>query len=166
MSINNGFAVEVERETANTRRLISKLEDQHLDWRPHAKSMTTGELVGHVIDLHNWVNQALVLEDFNLATNFVPSKPKTIQEAIEDLDSSYSKNIDVINSLTDEDWQKLWTMRFGDYVISELPRVDAFRHIIYNHLIHHRGQLSVYLRMMDIPLPGLYGPSADDTMTA
>lgn len=166
MSINTGFAIEVERETANTRRIISKLEDKHLGWRLHEKSMTTSELVGHVVELHNWVNNALVIEDFDLATNYVPFKPTSVQEALDALNQGFDKNIEIINSFSDEEWQKMWKLRFGDYVVSEIPKIGALRHIIYNHLIHHRGQLSVYLRLMDVPVPGIYGPSSDDRMNA
>ncbi len=162
MSINEGFLIEIERETANTRRLISRIEDKHLDWTPHEKSMTVGRLVGHIVELHNWVNKALRSKHFDLATDYLPFHPFSIAEALEALDGNYELNTEFVDSMTDEDWQKEWTIQFGDYVIGNMPKIAALRFVIYNHLIHHRGQLSVYLRLLDIPVPGLYGPSADD----
>lgn len=166
MNINEQIVSEIKRETASTRRLISQFTDKHLDWSPHKKSMTVGQLMGHVVDLHNWVGHALVLENFDLATNFVPLKPATVEEALEALDASFEANIAAVSSFTDEDWHQKWTFRFGDHIISETNKLESFRHMMYNHLIHHRGQLSVYLRLLDLPVPGLYGPSADDSMMA
>lgn len=164
MSINQGFLIEIEKETANTRRLISKIEDKHLDWRPHEKSMTVRQLVGHIVDLHNWNRKALENENFNLATDHTFFKPTSIAEALEVLNSNFELNKGAINSMADGDWQKIWTLQNGDHVIAQGPKIGALRFIVYNHLIHHRGQLSVYLRLLDIAVPGLYGPSADDQL--
>lgn len=162
MSINEGFLIEIERETANTRRLISKIEDKHLGWKPHDKSMSVSELVGHIVELHNWVKGSLAVEKFDLATAYERFFPTSMAEALDSLNSNVELNKEFITNMTDEDWQKLWTIQFGDHVIGTMPKIAALRFVIYNHLIHHRGQLSVYMRLLDIPVPGIYGPSADD----
>lgn len=162
MNLKQGFLIEVKQETDRTRRIVSNVTDEHFDWRPHPKSMTLGELVGHVIELHSWVANGLSVEDFDLATMYQPFKPASVAEALQHLDVSFEENLKFINNSTEEDWAASWKMRFGDYVIAELPKAGAFRFIIQHHIVHHRGQLSVYLRLLDIPVPGLFGPSADE----
>lgn len=162
MSLKQGFLIELERETDNTKRIISRLEDKHLIWRPHVKSMTAGELAAHIVELHNWVHAALRRDEFDFKQHYTPFKPKTIKEIQDVLAQGYQKNVDTINALTEEQWTSKWALRSGDYVIAEMPKIGAMRFIIQNHLIHHRGQLSLYLRLLDIPVPGIYGPSADE----
>lgn len=160
--MNQAFLMEIESETANTRRLISNIEDKHLGWKPHDKSMSVGVLVGHIVELHNWVNKSLEVDVFNLSEDYKPFSPVSIKEAIDVLDSNFENNKRLIAEMTDEKWSSEWTLQFGDMIIGKMPKNAALRFVIYNHLIHHRGQLSVYLRLLDIPVPGLYGPSADD----
>lgn len=162
MSIKDGFLVELERETNNTSRIIDRLKDEDLAYKPHEKSMSLGDLLGHVVELHNWVGTALLKNDFNLQTDYQPFKPSTVAELKEALDAGYKVNEQQINSFPEEDWFKTWTMRVGDYVIGEMPKLGALRFVIFNHLIHHRGQTTVYLRLLNIAVPGLYGPSADE----
>lgn len=162
MSISKSVLFEIETETANTKRILANINDSHLDWSPHAKSMPMGRLIGHIVELHNWVNKALHSASFNLATDYLPFVPSTVAQALEALEGNLELNTDFVDRMTDEDWQKEWTIKFGDHVIGTMPKISALRFVIYNHLIHHRGQLSVYMRLLDIPVPGLYGPSADD----
>lgn len=162
MNLNEEILFEIERETGNTKRLLGNLDDSHLDWRPHEKSMSLGRLVGHIVELHNWVNKALHTKTFNLGSDYLPFDPSSIGQALEALEGNYVLNTDFVSKMSEEDWQTMWTIQFGDYVIGTMPKLAALRFVIYNHLIHHRGQLSVYMRLLDIPVPGLYGPSADD----
>lgn len=162
MSIKDGFLVELERETNSTRRIIDRLKDEDLAFRPHEKSMSLGALIGHVVELHNWVATALTKNDFNLQTDYKPFKPSTVAELKQALDEGYKANEQTLNTFPEDEWFKTWTMRVGDYVIGEMPKLGALRFVINNHLIHHRGQLTVYLRLLNIPVPGLYGPSADE----
>lgn len=162
MSIKDGFLVEIERETNNTRRIIDRLKDEDLSYKPHEKSMSLGELIGHVVELHNWVGAALIKNDFNLQTDYQPLKPNSVAELRKALDEGYRTNEEVISNFPEDEWFKKWTMRYGDHVISEMHKLAVLRFVIHNHLIHHRGQATVYLRLLDIPVPGLYGPSADE----
>lgn len=162
MDINKTFLIELERETASTRQLLERLQDEHFSYRPHPKSMTLGELASHVVELHNWVKVALSVEVFDFHTMHKPLAAQSTNELIEILNAGYDGNVAVIAGMTEEGWKEMWTLQAGSHIIAQVPRLGAFRFIIQNHLIHHRGQLTVYMRMLDIPLPGLYGPSADE----
>lgn len=162
MSIKEGFLVELERETNNTRRILDRLKDEDLSFKPHEKSMSLGNLAGHIVELHNWVSDALTKNDFNLATDYKPFHPSSVEELKKSLDEGYKRNEKTLDEFPEEDWFSKWTMRVDTYVLGEMPKLGALRFVINNHLIHHRGQLSVYLRLLDIPVPGLYGPSADE----
>lgn len=166
MALKEDLIQEIERETANTIRLLANIEDKHLAYKPHEKSMSLGNLAGHIVELHNWIHKGLNLENLDLAINYVPLVPSTVEDLSVALAEGKTANINFINEATEDDLHKMWTLRFGDHIIATLPKTAAYRYIIQNHLIHHRGQLTVYMRLLDIPLPGLYGPSADEQMPA
>lgn len=164
MGIKQSLLLELRKETGNTRRIVERLQDEHLDWRPHCKSMTLGELAAHVVELHNWVSKALTKDVFDFKSDFIPFRPTSVAEISAVLESGYLLNKASIEESTDDAWLVEWTLKAGDWVIAQLPKSEAIRFIVNNHLIHHRGQLTVYLRLLDIPVPGLYGPSADETI--
>ncbi len=162
MSIKDGIIAELKHETNNTKRVLNNLSDEHWTWKPHEKSMSLGALATHIVELHSWVTDAAGKDVFNFHIDYKPMPEMTLAAISSLLDSSLQKNIDFVNSKDDEFWLQEWTLKAGDHVISQLPRLGAVRYIITNHLIHHRGQLTVYMRLLDIPLPGIYGPTADD----
>jgi len=162
MNYSEIIAKEFKVETNNTRRILAAFKDENLGWRPHEKSMTVGELASHVVELHNWVALALKKERFDFQTDYHRHIATSVNELIELLDKNLEANLATLQSFTDEDWQQKWILCSGDYVIHESNKQIASRFIIQNHLIHHRGQLSVYLRLLDLPVPGIYGPSADE----
>lgn len=162
MSINKGFLIEVERETASTRLLLERIKDDHLSYKPHPKSMSLGDLAAHIVGLHNWVKKALSVDVFDMQSMYTPWKVESAQELLDVLNAGYTDNVATIEGMSDEEWQRIWTFQVGSHIIAQLPRLGTYRFIIQNHLIHHRGQLTVYMRLLDIPLPGLYGPSADE----
>ncbi len=162
MSIKEGFLFELERETNNTRRMLDRLKDEDLTFRPHEKSKSLGELAGHIVELHNWVSLVLTKNDFNFTTDYKPFIPETVAELKESLEQGYKENEETINNFPEEKWFDKWIMRADNYILAEMPKLGTLRFVINNHLIHHRGQLTVYLRLLDIPVPGLYGPSADE----
>lgn len=165
MNMNKGILIEVDRETGNTKRLLERLNDEHLSYKPHPKSMSLGELASHIVELHNWVQKALPFDAFDFHTMYQPLKVSTVTDLIGILDDGLEQNKVTIENLSDNDWQQIWTLKAGDYVIASIPKAAAYRYILLNHIVHHRGQLTVYMRMLDIPLPGLYGPSADEKMS-
>ncbi len=161
-SIKQLFLSEVERETENTRKMMERLEGVDLTWKPHDKSASIGDLAGHIVEIHNWVGNAFVEDEFDFHTSYVPFKPVNAGELLDVLKSGQDRNTSFVNNQEDAAWDKMWTVRAGDFIIASMPKSAAFRFFLHNHLIHHRGQLSVYMRLLDIPVPGLYGPSADD----
>lgn len=162
MSIKQGMLVEIERETFNTQRVLNNLTNEHWNYKPHEKSMTLGQLASHIVELHNWTHLAVTKDVFDFHTDYTFPTTSSIEELKAKLESGLQKNKDFVNAQTDEFWLTKWTLKAGEHQIAEMPKLGAFRFIITNHLIHHRGQLTVYMRLLNIPLPGLYGPSADE----
>jgi len=162
MSIQKSFLIELERETNNTSRILEQITDDHLDWRPHEKSRSLGELASHIVELHNWVSRAIPKDIFDIRTDYQPLKINSIAELKDILNNGFILNKETIAQLSEVNWLQEWVLKSGDLELARLPRAGAIRYIISNHLIHHRGQLTVYLRLLDIPVPGLYGPSADE----
>lgn len=162
MSIQKALLVELEREKDNTLRVINNLVDNKFDYKPHPKSMSLGQLANHIVELHNWIEVALTTEAFDLHTDYKPYTYNTVADLSKALEADYLKNKTAIENLDEADYLKSWTLKAGDHVIASVPKAAALRFIVTNHLIHHRGQLTVYMRLLDIPVPGVYGPSADD----
>ncbi|MDE5432071.1 damage-inducible protein DinB [Elizabethkingia meningoseptica] len=162
MSIKDGILIENQREAENTKRIIERLHDGHADWKPHQKSMSALRLASHVVELHLWLKEALQRESFNFHTDYVPLKATSFKELQDTLAKGVEENIAFVNGTDENFWLQNYTLKAGEHTIAELPRLGALRFIINNHLIHHRGQLSLYLRLLDIPVPGIYGPSADE----
>lgn len=162
MSIKQALLIELEKEKDNSKRMIERLTPEHFSWKPHTKSMSLGELSNHIVELHNWVDLVITKSSFDFHTDYVPSKCETADELIALLEKGYAVNKFAIEQMDEAVVFENWTLKAGDHVIASLPKTAAIRFIVANHLIHHRGQLSVYMRMLDIPVPGVYGPSADD----
>jgi uncharacterized damage-inducible protein DinB len=164
MSIQNALSIELKREKENTTRILNALPNEHFGWKPHAKSMSLGELANHIVELHNWVSFVFTQDSFDFKSQYIPSTLQTKEELIAVLDKGYEENKVIIENLEEANYFSNWTLKAGDHVIASLPKAGAIRFIVTNHLIHHRGQLSVYLRLLDVPVPGIYGPSADEKM--
>lgn len=162
MSIQKALLIELEREKDNTLRMLKALPDEHFGWRPHVKSSTLGELANHIVELHNWVAFVLEKDEFNFHTDYKRSELPNAEALINLLETGYAANKAVLENMDEANYFGTWTLKAGDHVIVSLPKAGAIRFIVNNHLIHHRGQLSVYLRLLDIPVPGIYGPSADE----
>ncbi|MEA0562654.1 DinB family protein [Lysinibacillus irui] len=150
-------------ELATTRRILDCLPDEHMTWRPHDKSMTLGGLATHLINLLNWQVAIFQHTEFDLST--VPLRREAL-ESRSDILVEFDANVGKIDKLlADSDEKTLgeeWTLRHGEQIIRREPRALAFRTFGLSHMIHHRAQLGVYLRLLNIPVPGMYGPSADE----
>lgn len=150
-------------ELATTRRILERLPDEHMAWRPHDKSMTLGGLATHLINLLNWQMAIFHHSEFDLST--VPLRREAL-ESRSDILAEFDANVGKIDKLlADCDEKTLgeeWTLRHGEQIIRREPRALAFRTFGLSHMIHHRAQLGVYLRLLNIPVPGMYGPSADE----
>lgn len=157
---------EYTSECASTRRLLASVPMDKLSWKPHEKSMPLGSLAIHIADLPNWVPITLERSELDFATEpYNPKKATTTEELLKIHDDATAAALQSIqNSSAEVLVKENWTMRNGDKVYFTMPKIAVLRSSAFNHLYHHRGQLSVYLRLLDIPVPGMYGPTADNPM--
>ena len=161
--IRQGMIREIEHEGSQTKRILERIPIDSFNWKPHEKSKTIGELAIHVAQTPAWTSRILAGTDFNLLTlkRDVP-QINSADDLVKISAENIQKAVDDLQKTADEDMMETWTFRRGDHVVFSLPRAAAIRSMSMNHVIHHRGQLSVYLRLLNIPVPGMYGPSADE----
>jgi uncharacterized damage-inducible protein DinB len=153
---------EMDQEAETTRAMLSRVPDDKFDWQPHPKSMTIRQLTTHIADLPTWVSGALTTEELDLATTpYNPKVPNTASELLTCFEESLTDGWSQLASATDEQLAKNWTLRNGNEIYLTMTKGETIRHA-YSQTIHHRAQLGVYLRLLDIPIPGSYGPSADE----
>ena len=165
MPINIALLAELQHEAGNSRKMIERVPTDKLDWQPHEKSMTIGRLATHIADIPIWFSRIINADEFDFATAvFNRETKKDTQEILQLFDIRLQEAIDLLHPATDETLNAICTFRRGEHVFFQLPRTAVLRNFCYNHAYHHRGQLSVYLRLLNIPVPGMYGPSADETM--
>lgn len=163
MSVIQALAAEMRSEAKNTRRLLERVPDGQFDWKPHPKSMSLGRLCEHIAELPNWTYLTLVQDELDFSKEmFKQARPATQAELLAYFDECLSKALDVLANCEEEVLSAPWTMRNGTHVYFTMPKKVVVRTWMMNHLIHHRGQLSVYLRLLDVPLPRMYGPTADE----
>lgn len=166
MPISQALLPEFDHEMANTRKALERVPEDKFGWKPHEKSMTLGRLATHVAELAGWVPTTLERESLDLAPPGAPAyQPQTAGSRAELLES-FDKNVAaaraVIGGAADAQWMVPWTLLVGGKTMFSMPRIAVLRGMVMNHMIHHRGQLAVYLRLNDVPVPALYGPSADE----
>lgn len=164
MAINDAFIAELKHESSLTRKILERVPMDKKDWKPHEKSMSLGRLAGHVADSIAWASAIRHIDDFNFATDysFSAGSPADSATLLQKFDEYLGKAIEDLSAMSDADFDKIWTVRAGEQVMFQLPKKVAVRGWAFSHMIHHRGQLSVYLRLLDVPVPGMYGPSADE----
>jgi uncharacterized damage-inducible protein DinB len=162
MSISETLLPEFDHEMATTRRLLERVPNDKGKWKPHAKSFSLGHLAQLVSWMPGWIAQTLTETELNLKGGAGYSDEKT-----EDLLKMFDKNVKdartAITATKDSDYKVDWSLKFGDRTIFTQPRAEVVRQHI-SHLVHHRGQLTVYLRLIDVPIPSIYGPTADERM--
>jgi uncharacterized damage-inducible protein DinB len=163
MTIAEAIAAEFQVEAAATRRFLERFEEKHADWQPHEKSMTLSRLAIHVVECPDWAYTVLDADDFDFATmDYEPPHWKTRDELLENHERIGAGFLKQFEGRSNDAMRANWRLRQGDHVLMDTTREAAVRNIILSHLVHHRGQLSVYYRLLGIPIPGPYGPSADD----
>ena len=163
MPLNDALLAVFDHELQNTRRTLERVPEGKSDWKPHPKSMALGYLAGHLAELAGWGAVTMETTEFDMAS--VPYQPFTMtsrEVLLAKFDENSAKLRAALGKATDTDLMIPWSLKRGSEVIFSLPRVAALRSMILNHIIHHRGQLTVYLRLNDVPVPALYGPSADE----
>ncbi len=163
MPLSAALLPEFDHEMANTRRTLERVPENRFDWRPHQKSMTMGRLSGHLAELPFWGVMTLQRDFIDLAHPEGQALVATSRaQALEAFDKNVGASRAAIAAASDEQLMKPWTLRMGEKVIFTLPRIAVLRAMVMNHMIHHRAQLGVYLRLNDVPVPSIYGPSADE----
>lgn len=164
MSIAQSLLAELEQESAGTRRVLAAVPHDHADFRPHKKSMTLGALAVHVATLPTLVAKILLHDslDVNLRKGWTKPSFDSTEQLVADFDRSIEEARATLEQATDEQMGQSWSLRGGEQVFFTLPRVAVLRSMVFNHTVHHRAQLGVYLRLLDVPVPGLYGPTADE----
>lgn len=155
---------EFKQEAANTRKVLERIPDGKNDWAPHEKSMKMGRLATHVGEILGWVYVTVSTDVLDFAAgDYKPNVMETTADRLTFFDEQVVKSLEILEKTNDEDLDKEWTMRNGDVVYFTVPKKVALRTWVYSHLIHHRAQLGVYLRLLNIPVPSTYGPTADES---
>jgi uncharacterized damage-inducible protein DinB len=163
MTIAEVLLLDFDPEIESARRLLERIPEDNPDWRPHPKSMPVGRLAVHVATLPEFATTILTTDDLNLATTKFPPLVFEGREALlAKLEETSKKAREALAASSDEALMVDWKLSWGEKVLREGPRARVYRDMFLNHLVHHRGQLSVYLRLNEVPVPGLYGPSADE----
>lgn len=163
MNIAQFLAEELKLEGANTIKTLARVDFDKSGWKPHEKSFGFKDLAVHIADLMNWPERIIKADTLDFATEDL-SRPDI--NTVADLTAYAQKQMDqtlaAFANWNEADFQTVWTLKHGDYVIMQMPKAMAIRYICQNHIIHHRAQLTVYMRELNIPVPALYGPSADE----
>jgi len=165
MKMIDPMLMELEQEAKTTRRLLERVPAAHLGWAPHPKSMTLGRLATHIVEIPGWVSTIVQKDEFDVAASSrKPSDAGSAEELVRMFDDNVEKVRKAMQTLNDDQLRSTWRLLKGGQVLVAMPRIGVLRALMLNHLIHHRGQLSVYLRLKDVPLPSIYGPTADEPM--
>jgi uncharacterized damage-inducible protein DinB len=166
MSIADSLLPEFDREMGLTRRLLERVPDGQFSWKPHQKSMTLGRLAEHLAELPGWAKVSILESGIDMATprpaDYVP--PPTRADVLAMFDKNVAEARTALTGRTDAELMAPWTLKAQGKEIFTMPKAIVMRGFVMNHIIHHRGQMSVYLRLHDVPVPSIYGPSADEQM--
>lgn len=163
MNLSESLVQELDQEMQTTRRVLERVPDNHLDWRPHPRARSLGQLALHIAMVPGAVAELGSLPSPVQAPQFGEDPtPKTASELLPTLDQSIAKAKQIVGAMNDATLNETWQLVQGDREIFAIPRIAFLRSVMLNHWYHHRGQLSVYLRELDVPVPSIYGPSADE----
>lgn len=153
---------ELDQEAITTRKMLERVPTDRFDWQPHTKSMTVRQLATHVAELPSWVTMAVTTDELDFASNpYSPVAVSNTGELLDYFETSLADGREHLQKASQEKLLEGWTLRQGDQVLFESTRGEVIR-MAYNQIVHHRAQLGVFLRLLDIPIPGSYGPSADE----
>jgi uncharacterized damage-inducible protein DinB len=162
MSIAQMLLPEFDQEMANTRKMLERVPDGKFDYKPHEKSMTLGRLAAHTAEIPSYATATIRFEKLDFTGEEKPFSPATRKELLEAFDKHVAEARQMLSKATDEDLAKIWTLTYKGNQIFAMPRAAVLRTMVLSHLIHHRSQLGVYLRLNNVEIPGMYGPSADE----
>ncbi len=162
MSIIQMLLKEMDQESQTTRKMLSIIPDEKYDWKPHPKSMTIRQLSTHIAELPTWISVVLQTNELDFAAS--PYQPVPINNTAELLnlfEKSLAEGTEQLSKASEEDLLPAWTLRSGEQILASSTRGESIR-MSFSQIVHHRAQLGVFLRLLDIPIPGSYGPSADE----
>jgi uncharacterized damage-inducible protein DinB len=166
MNIAQSLVSELDQEAASTRRMLEVVPEGRSAWKPHARSFSLGELSLHLAHLLSWTPETMRTIEFEMSPKDGPAISPPVYESMEATLRMFDENVatarDALAAASDADYEQIWTLKNGGQTIFSMPRFAVVRSFVLNHLVHHRGQLSVYLRMNDVRLPPVYGNTADD----
>lgn len=163
MNIADAFVAELTQEGAGTRRALERIPDALLGWQPHTKSMSMGRLASHMAEIPKWMVSILSVDEYVMdMESYEPYVAASTAELVQVWDANLALGLEKLKGMSDDDMLRMWQMRISGNPVLEMPKLAVVRSMILNHLIHHRGQLTVYLRLNDVAVPALYGPSADE----
>lgn len=154
---------EFDREMSTTRKLLERVPDDNLDWKPHTKSFSIGALAAHLANLAGWGEVTLNQTEFDVGGGQPPTAPPSRSELLSTFDRNVAATRAALAGKSDAELAGNWTLKRQGQTIFSMPKTTVWRSFVLNHLIHHRGQLSVYLRLREVPVPSIYGPSADES---
>lgn len=162
-SLASALIAEIEQEAATARKCLERVPADKFSWKPHEKSTEFVKLAVHIAEMFGWTEAVLRHPELDFAKmDYKPFEPATTEDLANFLDKIVADAIDVLRNTPDDEFFKTWSLKNGDQTYFTLPKAVVMRTFVMNHIIHHRGQLSVYLRLNDIPVPSIYGPSADE----
>lgn len=155
---------EFKQEAQITKKFLERVPTEKLDWRPHEKSMSLKSLAVHIAELPMWVDMALNTDSLDFAATPYKSTPVSdTKDLLRIFDNAYTSGSRALHEADENDLPAKWVLRRGDMILADMTKYEAIRHSI-KHIAHHRAQLGVYFRLLDIPLPSTYGPSADEKL--
>ena len=165
-NITQSLLPEFDMEIANTRKTLERVPEGKPDFRPHPKSMTLARLAGHVAEIPQWAAMTIAQNEIDMNPPGGAQQTAYVMTRRADLLSKFDEYVKqaraLLTTATDESWMQTWTLKNGGKTVMAMPRIAVMRGFVMSHMVHHRAQLGVYLRMNDVPLPAIYGPSADE----
>jgi uncharacterized damage-inducible protein DinB len=161
MRLVDSLLMEIDQEAQTTKRVLERIPENKLAWKPHPKAFSLGQLALHIASVPGSIAAAAVPDTMEAPT-FSQPEPKSRQEVLDAFSKSLATAKETLNKMDDARLMSTWSLTKNGKVLMSVPRIGFIRSIMMNHNYHHRGQLSVYLRMLDVPVPSIYGPSADE----
>ena len=166
MSIAQSLLPEYDHEMANTRKMLERIPENKLDYKPDPKSMSMGVLASHIAEMIGWMKDTIQQPSIDIEPGFKPFVATSRKELLEKFDQGVAGSRAALTGVSDQAMMEQWSLKVAGKEMFSMPRIGVLRSMIMNHVIHHRAQLSVYYRLNGVPVPGMYGPSADEAMPA
>ncbi len=166
MTISQMLLPEFDQEMASTRKVLERLPEDKLEFKPHEKSMRLDRLAGHIAEMPGWIASVAGQDKLEVPADWKPTVATSKAQLLGLFDGNVTNGRAALAGMSDEEFGKNWSLVFNGHVAFTMPKVAVVRNVVMNHSIHHRAQLGVYYRLNDVPVPGVYGPSADDKTPA